>query len=96
VTEPAGPLLFRKAAEQGVAPAQFNLGGQGVPQDDVLAHMGSIWRRPALKMPGFNLAAARFEDATSRQKAVDSHDELAAKMRASSTRISARSKRRSH
>jgi len=28
----------------------------------------------------FNLAAARFEDATSRQKAVDSRDELAAKM----------------
>jgi uncharacterized protein len=42
--------------------------GQGVPQDDVLAHM---W---------FNLAASRFEDATRRQKAVDTRDEMTAKM----------------
>ena len=42
---------FRLAAEQGIAPAQYNLGiryakGQGVPQDYVTAHM---W---------FNLAGA--------------------------------------
>ena len=44
--------LFRLAAEQGFALAQFNLGvmyanGEGVPEDDVLAYM---W---------FNVAAAQ-------------------------------------
>ena len=44
---------YRKAAEQGFAEAQYNLGkmyhtGQGVPKDYVLAHM---W---------FNLAASHF------------------------------------
>ena len=41
---PQAMQWFRKAAEQGLAPAQFNLGrmyekGQGVPQDFVRAHM---------------------------------------------------------
>jgi hypothetical protein len=44
---------YRKAADQGFAEAQFNLGkmyyrGQGVPKDYVLAHM---W---------FNLATSRY------------------------------------
>jgi TPR repeat protein len=64
---------YRKAADQGDAVAQYNLGrmyatGQGVAQDYVLAHM---W---------LNLAASRAEDATVRQMAVESCDEVAATM----------------
>jgi uncharacterized protein len=47
-----GMKWYRRAADQGLAIAQFNLGfgyasGQGVPQNDVMAHM---W---------FNLSAAQ-------------------------------------
>ena len=59
---------YRKAAEQGDATAQFNLGtdyakGQGVPQDYVLAHM---W---------LNLAAAQGTEG-----AVKNRDIVAKKM----------------
>lgn len=59
---------YRKAAEQGFADAQYNLGvryynGQGVPQDYVAAHM---W---------FNLAAARGDE-----DAVKARVEVAARM----------------
>ena len=60
---------YRLAADQGHAGAQSNLGamyatGQGVPQDDVQAHM---W---------FNLAASRMtgED---RESAVEARDRIA-------------------
>ena len=68
---------YRKAAEQGDAPAQLNLGvmydtAQGVPQDHVQAHK---W---------YNLAAARFtaSETANREKAVRNRDRLAAKMTA--------------
>jgi TPR repeat protein len=66
-------VWFRKAAEQGQAVAQSSLGelyaeGRGVPRDYALAHM---W---------FNLAASREENVTLRQMAVQSRDEVAAKM----------------
>ncbi len=68
-------MWYRKAAEQGVAAAQLNLGvrydnGQGVPQDYVQAH---VW---------FNLAAARFlaSETENRETAVRNRDRVAAKM----------------
>jgi len=61
--------LYRLAADQGLAEAQYNLGnmygdGRGVPQDDVQAHMWS------------NLAASRMtgED---RERAVENRDRAA-------------------
>ncbi len=59
---------YRKAAEQGYAPAQYGLGamygnGYGVPQDYVQAHM---W---------FNLAGAQRE-----KQAVKSRDIVAKRM----------------
>lgn len=59
---------FRRAAEQGLAVAQYNLGvmygrGLGVPQDDVQAHM---W---------FNLAAARGNETAEKLR-----EEVAARM----------------
>jgi TPR repeat protein len=71
----AAASWYRKAAEQGHASAQFNLGlmyssGGGVPQDYVQAHK---W---------FNLAASRF-DATAkvnRDKAVSNRDGVTARM----------------
>ncbi|MGK2959439.1 MAG: tetratricopeptide repeat protein [Acidimicrobiales bacterium] len=67
--------LYRKAAEQGHARAQYNLGimyakGQGVAQDYVQAHMWS------------NLATAGYplEYTEPRKSAVDFRDRLAAKM----------------
>ena len=62
---------YGKAADQGNAEAQFDLGrmyekGQGVPQDYLYAHM---W---------FNLAAAGFSAWDKR--AVNGRDALAAKM----------------
>ena len=64
---------YRLAAEQGDAPAQYNLGvayatGQGVPQDYVQAHM---W---------FDLAASRFSEAEQRDHAVKNRDLAASKM----------------
>ncbi len=64
---------YRKAAEQGVARAQYNLGfmyshSQGVPQDYVQAHM---W---------YNLAASRFAPGSNRDRAVKNRDIIAAKM----------------
>ena len=66
---------FRKAANQGDAAAQFNLGlmyrmGQGVPQNYVLAHM---W---------FNLAASQFPASKkeSRESAIKARDSSAANM----------------
>ncbi len=64
---------YRKAAEQGHAKAQGNLGfmygrGQGVPQDYAQAHM---W---------FNLAASRFPPGEDRDKAVKYRDIGASKM----------------
>jgi hypothetical protein len=66
---------YRRAAEQGHALAQFNLGvtyakGQGVPQDYVQAHK---W---------INLAASRFPASKNedRDKAVTARDVVAAKM----------------
>ena len=67
---------LRNAAEQGYAPAQFDLGvayasGRGVPQDYVEAHK---WT---------NLSASRFNDreqADDREEAVESRDALAALM----------------
>ena len=60
---------YRLAADQGHAGAQSNLGamyatGQGVPQDDVQAHM---W---------FNLAASRLTGAL-RESAVQDRDRAA-------------------
>jgi hypothetical protein len=59
---------FRKAADQGLAGGQYNLGviyehGRGVPQDRVQAHM---W---------FNLAAAQGEN-----NAAESRDRMAQRM----------------
>ncbi len=66
---------YRKAAEQGNAVAQNNLGNmysssQGVPQDYVQAHLWS------------NLAAAGFSAAMvdMRNEAADNRDRIAAKM----------------
>jgi TPR repeat protein len=66
---------YRRAAEQGVAEAQHNLGhmyrvGLGVPQDYVQAHM---W---------FNLAASRFpaSERENRERAVKNRDIVASKM----------------
>ena len=64
---------YRKAAEQGYATAQFNLGsaygkGWGVPHDLVQAHM---W---------LNLAASRYRPGTERAKAVKNRDIVAEKM----------------
>jgi len=63
---------YRKAADQGYAVAQFNLGrmygsGQGVPQDYVEAHK---W---------FNLGASR-ASAEYRERFAEARDALAAKM----------------
>ena len=54
---------YRKAAEQGYAMAQFNLGlmyynGYGVPQDNVLAYM---W---------WNLSAARGHEVAKKNKGI--------------------------
>jgi TPR repeat protein len=66
---------YRKAADQGLPPAQSNLAGmyyfgRGVPQDYVRAH---LW---------FNLAAAGYtaSETDRRDFAVKSRDELAKKM----------------
>ncbi len=64
---------YRKAAEQGNAGAQYNLGvmygkGQGVPQDYAKAHM---W---------YNLAASRFLPGEGHDRAVKNRDIVAAKM----------------
>ena len=66
-------IWYRKAADQGNALAQFNLGlmlreGQGVPQDDVRAHM---W---------FDIAAAVASNASVRDQSVKHRDLVAAKM----------------
>ena len=66
---------YRRAAEQGDAQAQYNLGlayarGEGVTQNPVEAHM---W---------FNLAAARFpaNDTRNRTAAVKNRDTVASEM----------------
>ncbi len=64
---------YRKAAEQGYAKAQYNLGimygnGRGVPQDSAEAHM---W---------FNLAASRFPPGENRDLAVRNRDKIAKRM----------------
>ena len=65
---------YRKAADQGFAYAQFDLGAAyedghlGVPQDYALAHM---W---------FNLASSPATNTDLRQMAVRSRDKVAAKM----------------
>ncbi len=64
---------YRKAAEQGHASAQYNLGfmydnGRGVPQDYVQAH---VW---------FNLAASRKPPGKSRDQSVKNRDIVAEKM----------------
>jgi uncharacterized protein len=66
---------YRKAAEQGEASAQSDLGamyesGQGVTQDHVLAHM---W---------FNLATSRYpaSEQEGREKARRNRDSVASKM----------------
>ncbi len=64
---------YCKAAEQGFAEAQFNLGviygkGQRVPQDYVQAHM---W---------YNLAASRLPPGSDRDMAVMNREALAARM----------------
>ena len=64
---------YRKAADQGDANAQRNLGnmyedGRGVPRDYIQAHM---WR---------NLAASHLTDPTNRANAVKNRDTVAAKM----------------
>lgn len=64
---------YRKAADQGHAKAQFNLGlmyanGQGVPQSNIQAH---VW---------LNLAASKLELADEREAAVHNRDVVAAKM----------------
>ena len=61
---------YRKAAEQGRANAQNNLGvmyerGQGVPLDYAQAHM---W---------FDLAASKFPPGAKRDRAVKNHDKIA-------------------
>jgi len=66
------PVLFRKAADQGYAEAQYWLGtsyeqGEGVPQDYVLAHM---W---------FNLSASN-STGKDQERGVKSRDEVASKM----------------
>ena len=64
---------YRKAAKQGRAIAQNNLGvmyenGRGVPQDYVRAHM---W---------FSLAASRFAPGSNRDITVRNRERVAAKM----------------
>ncbi len=64
---------YRKAAEQGHATAQYNLGvmygnGRGVTQDYVHAHM---W---------FNLAASRYPPGEDRDQAVENRDIVAKRM----------------
>ena len=66
---------FRKAAEQGDAKAQYNLGimyakGQGVPQDYVLAYMWS------------NLATSRYpaSEKEDREQAVRNRDRVSSMM----------------
>ena len=64
---------WRKAAEQGHATAQYNLGvayhnGEGVPQNYAQAHM---WH---------NLAASRFPPGEDRDKVVKNRDHVAKKM----------------
>ena len=64
---------YRKAAKQGDANAQNNLGviydnGQGVPQEHVQAHM---W---------YDLAASRFPPGKGHDVAVENRDNVAAKM----------------
>ena len=64
---------YRKAAEQGAASAQLNLGlmyynGQGVTQDYVQAHK---W---------FNLTAANNSNKTGREKAASNRDLMAKQM----------------
>ncbi len=64
---------YHKAAEQGYAAAQYNLGimygnGQGVPQDDAHAYM---W---------FKLAASRYPPGEDRVKAVKKRDKIAKRM----------------
>ena len=64
---------LRKAAEQGMAVAQYNLGvmydnGRGVPQDDAHAYM---W---------FKLAASRFPPGEHRDNAVKNSDIAAERM----------------
>ena len=59
---------FRLAADQGYAAAQFNLGrayaiGQGVPQDDVRAH---VW-----------LSLAALQPSANRERWATARDELA-------------------
>lgn len=66
-------VWYRKAAEQGNALAQYNLGfmyheGRGVSQDTVQAH---VW---------FNLAASELPPGTNRDKAIRNRDLVAAKM----------------
>jgi TPR repeat protein len=66
-------VWLRKAAEQGNALGQINLGttyerGQGVPQDYAQAHM---W---------YNLAASHAEDPATREMAVKNRDDVATKM----------------
>ncbi len=61
---------WRKAAEQGMAEAQYNLGfmygiGEGVPQNSVQAH---VW---------INLAVPKLPPGESRDKAVEVRDEIA-------------------
>jgi len=77
---------YRRAAERGDAPAQYNLGlayarGEGVAQDVVAAHM---W---------FNLAAARFPatDTRNRAAAVKNRDTVAGEM--TSTQLAEAQKR---
>jgi localization factor PodJL len=64
---------FRRAAEQGYAKAQNNLGvmyehGRGVPQDSIQAH---LW---------YNLAAASLPPGSDREKAVRNRDGIAARL----------------
>jgi len=64
---------LRRAAEQGFADAQNDLGylyayGRGVPQDYVAAHM---W---------FNLAASRPQSGADRDRSVKNRDVVASKM----------------
>ncbi len=64
---------YRKAAEQGVADAQYNLGsmyydGQSVTQDYVQTHM---W---------LNVAASSFPPGKDRDKALKERDRVAKKM----------------
>jgi TPR repeat protein len=64
---------YRKAAEQGNAAAENNLGplyayGRGVPQDYVQAYM---W---------FQLAASHFPEKENRERAIKNRDIIAAEM----------------